>query len=109
MNNVWKVLGITALAASLLPYRVHKDEETGEKTVEALLWQAKRGPGQDGDKDQIDIDLGFKSPLRVRREEKALFADDDPSAATVAPVEGPAEDAPEAEPAVSEDDFDPEA
>lgn len=101
MKKLWKVLGITALAASLIPYRVNKDDETESTTMDALLWQAIRRPGEGGDKGQLDINIGFKSPLQAKREECALFADDEPEAAVVdAPlaeaVEGAAEAAADA-------------
>ncbi|MDE6841865.1 MAG: hypothetical protein K2P49_13705, partial [Oscillospiraceae bacterium] len=93
MKKFWKVLGLTALAAALVPYRVRRDDETGQQTVEALLWQVTRGPGEDQTHDQIDVNLGFKSPFQAIREEKklftndpqeaVLFADDEPEAAAV--------------------------
>ena len=83
MKNIWKVLGITALAASLIPYRVNKDDETESTTMDALLWQATRRPGEGEDKGTLDISIGFKSPLQTKREESALFADDEPEAAVV--------------------------
>ena len=124
MKNIWKVLGITALAASLIPYRVNKDDETESTTMDALLWQATRRPGEGEDKGLLDISIGFKSPLQTKREESALFADDEPEAAVVdAPLTEVVEEAVEAageavEAAVeeviagAEDDkanFDPEA
>lgn len=97
MKKFWKVLGITALAASLVPYRVNKDEEAETTTVDALLWQATRRPGEGEDKGQVDINIGFKSPLQTKREESALFADDEPDAAVVdAPLAEAVEDAVEA-------------
>lgn len=94
MKKFWKALGITALAASLIPYRVHKDQETSTTTMDALLWQAIRRPGEGEEKNQVDINLGFKSPLQAKREESALFADDDPDAAVVdAPLTEAVEDA----------------
>lgn len=83
MKKLWKALGITALAAALIPYRVQKDEEAQTTSVDALLWQATRGPGEGEDKNQVDICIGFKSPLQAKREESALFADDEPEAAVV--------------------------
>lgn len=97
MKKLWKVLGITALAASLIPYRVNKDDEAESTTVDALLWQATRRPGEGEDKDQLDINIGFKSPLQAKREESALFADDEPEAAVVdAPLTEAVEEAVEA-------------
>ena len=125
MKKFWKVLGITALAASLIPYRVNKDEETETTTMDALLWQAARRPGQGEDKGQVDISLGFKSPFQEVREERELFTDDpeeavlfadiEPAAGAEAKADAPApveEDAPSAEepaePEATEEDFDPE-
>lgn len=105
MKKFWKVLGITALAASLIPYRVNKDEETQTTTMDALLWQATRRPGEGEDKGQVDINLGFKSPLQTKREESALFADDEPDAAVVdAPLSEAVEDTVEDVIAGAEDD-----
>ena len=42
MKNFWKVLGIAALAVGLTPYKVEKDEETGDNRYQALLGQAPR-------------------------------------------------------------------
>ena len=124
MKKLWKALGITALAATLIPYRVQKDEEAQTTSVDALLWQATRGPGQGEDKEQVDITFGFKSPLQARREESALFADDEPEAAVVeAPLAEAASEVIEkladaaesavedviAEAETAEDSFDPEA
>ena len=38
MKKIWKALGIAALAA-VVPVRVKKDEETGKKTFQSLLWK----------------------------------------------------------------------
>lgn len=125
MKKLWKALGITALAAALLPYRVRKDPESDTTTVDALLWQAARRPGQGEDKGQVDISLGFKSPFQEVREERELFTDDpeeavlfadiEPAAGAEAKADAPApveEDAPSAEepaePEATEEDFDPE-
>lgn len=86
MKKFWKALGLAAIAAAVVPYRVRKDEEAQTLSVEALLWQASRGPGHGEDKEQLDVTLGFKSPLQAAREESDLFADDDPEAAVVGEV-----------------------
>ena len=83
MKKLWKALGITALAAAVIPYRFRKDEDAGISSMDALLWQATRHPGEGDDKDQLDISIGFKSPLQTKREESSLFADDEPEAAIV--------------------------
>lgn len=76
MKNFWKVLGVAALAVGLTPYKVEKDEETGENKYQALLWQAKREK-KDGEneKGELNITLGFYSPFQ-QQEEAHLFSED---------------------------------
>ena len=76
MKKFWKALGLTALAAAVLPYRIRRDQEENTTTVDALLWQAARRPGEGEDKGQLDISIGYKSPLQEVREERDLFTDD---------------------------------
>ena len=59
MKKLWKALGITALAAAVIPYRVRRDQEEDVTTVDALLWQLTRRPGEGEAKNQVDITLGF--------------------------------------------------
>ncbi len=122
MKKFWKALGLTALAAAVIPYRVHKDEEENTTSVDALMWQLTRRTGQGEEKAQVDVTIGFKSPLQEIREERQLFTEDpeealfDDSGLEPAPAvkaEEPAEEkAPTAEepaePDVTEEDFDPE-
>lgn len=113
MKKLLKALGLTALAAAVIPYRVRTDEEAKTVSVDALLWQLSRGPGEDEAHDQLDISLGFKSPFQANREERALFADDEPEAAVVDPAEPQTEANPGREPEAGpeeagEADFDPE-
>ena len=77
MKKIWKVLGIGALAASLIPYATETDEETGEKTVSALLWRLRRGPSEEDEgKERIELDLGPRF-LHARKEAE-MFADVQP-------------------------------
>jgi len=76
MKKLWKVLGFTALAAAVVPYRIRKDKEAEMTRVDALLWQATHRTGEGEDKGQVDITFGFKSPLQELREERGLFTDD---------------------------------
>lgn len=41
-STILKTVGAAALVAGLVPTKVHSDEETGELTVDALLWSANR-------------------------------------------------------------------
>lgn len=74
MKKIWKVLGVAALAVGFTPYRVEKDEETGEKKVQALLWKMTRKPMEE-EKEEVSISFGFNSPAR-KENEAHLFSDD---------------------------------
>ena len=69
MKKVLKILGITAAVAALTPYRIHKDKETGEKKVEALLWRATAVPKDGEEKMTLDVSVGFQSPFASKSEE----------------------------------------
>lgn len=85
MKKFWKVLGITAAVAALAPYRINKDEETGEKKVEALLWRATAAPKDGEEKVSVDVSFGFQSPFAPRSGEP-LF-DEEPVAEFQVPAE----------------------
>ncbi len=83
MKKFWKVLGLGALAAGLTPYKVEKNEETGENSYQALLWRITSAPSQEeGEKRRIDINLGegtLTSKLMNamdKKEEPHLFSDE---------------------------------
>ena len=69
MKTFWKLLGAAALAVGLTPYHVEKDEETGEKKYQALLWQATKTSQTD-----MDIKIGLYLPKAA--EEPHLFSDE---------------------------------
>ena len=46
MKTFWKALGIAALAA-VVPVRFKKNEETGKKTFQSLLWKMDVTPNPD--------------------------------------------------------------
>ena len=58
MKAFLKILGFTALVAGLTPYKVDKNEETGENSYQALLWRITSTSGEDGKKRDIGINLG---------------------------------------------------
>lgn len=63
MKKFWKALGITALAASVIPYYVDSDEKKCTKTIRALLWQIKTHPSEKHEgKTAAEISLGFMLP-----------------------------------------------
>lgn len=73
MKKFLKVLGAAALIAGFTPYQVEKNEETGERTVKALLWKATKKPSPSGNKD--DITIKFLS-FGKDEEEAPLFSDE---------------------------------
>ena len=87
MKTIWKVLGAAAVVASLTPYKVHRDEETGERTIEALLWKVCTQPDETG-KDQVAyVSVGLHFPEKAKTPEEKMFADDE--MAPVAPMANP--------------------
>lgn len=58
MKNPGKLIGricLGALAASLLPYRIQIDTETGEFKVCAVLWSVKKTPGTEQDRYEFEL------------------------------------------------------
>ena len=75
-SNVLKVFGAAALVAGLTPYRITRDEETGEKKYRALFWEATTGPQAEGEEKDLSVHLGFFSPTEKDDEEPHFFADE---------------------------------
>lgn len=82
MKKFWKFLGLGALAVGLTPYKVEKNEETGESSYQALLWRITSTPGEGENKRAIGINLGegtltSKLMSAVEKvEEPHLFSDE---------------------------------
>ncbi len=127
MKKFWKVLGLAAIAAAV-PVRVRRDEDTGKKKYQSLLLSFDVGPDEEGIGTEIGINVGeglltnaIGGLVNAKKESKlftddpeeaVLFADGEPEAAAVEPIQetAAAEDTPaqagEAE--ATEEDFDPE-
>ena len=58
MKKFWKILGLGALVVGLTPYKVEKNEETGENSYQALLWRITSTPGDEETKREIGVNLG---------------------------------------------------
>ena len=88
MKNIWKVLGIAAIAAAI-PVRFKKDEESGKKTYQSLLYTVNVGPGEGGEGTDVVVNFdegivtGAISGLVAAKKEAELYADDDPEAAVL--------------------------
>ena len=107
MKKFWKALGITALAASVIPYYVDSDESKCTKTIRALLWQVKTHPSEKHEgKTAAEISLGLNLPDFKKlaasckggceQEEEAEVSEEAAEAAEEEPAEAPqtAKDAP---------------
>ena len=82
MKKFWKVLGVTAAIVALAPYRIGKNEETGEKTVEALLWRATAAPKEGEEETSVAVTFGFRSPF-AQRDEDPFFEEETAAEFTV--------------------------
>ena len=82
MKKFWKILGLGALAVGLTPYKVEKNEETGENSYQALLWRITSAPGSGDNKREININLGEGTLTSMlagaagKKEEPHLFSDE---------------------------------
>lgn len=95
--KVGKIIGrvaLGALALSVVPYQVKKDEETGSIVVRSLLWALKKTPhGEGEDKDHYTFAIP-PSGINYTAPEEAEVSAEKP--APEEPAEPPAE-APAAE------------
>ena len=84
MKKFWKFFGFAALAAGLAPYKIEKNEETGENTYQSLLMRVTTSPGvEEGEKRRIDVNLGegaltskLLDKMENKGEEPHLFSDE---------------------------------
>lgn len=123
MKKFWKILGLGALAAGLTPYKVEKNEETGENSYQALLWRITSAPGSGDNKREININLGEGTLTSMlagaagKKEEPHLFSDElsveytvpEGEAAESEEPEEPEEPEESKEPEESEEPAEPEA
>ena len=123
MKKFWKILGLGALAVGLTPYKVEKNEETGENSYQALLWRITSAPGSGDNKREININLGEGTLTSMlagaagKKEEPHLFSDElsveytvpEGEAAESEEPEEPEEPEKSKEPEESEEPAEPEA
>ena len=74
MKKLLALLGGTALAAAVIPYAYKKNEETDEKTIQALLWKATINDNPEDGQQKVALSVGFNNPFQST--EADLFADD---------------------------------
>ena len=75
MKKFLKVLAATAALASVVPFKIKADDNSG--SVEALLWKANwtLDPDYQSDPD-VNITFGFNNPFAKGNPEDHLFADE---------------------------------
>ena len=79
-KKLWKILGVTAAVAALVPVVFRKNDETGEKTVDALLWQLKTRPNGEPGKRDIELNIlpnRFVCKVTSEVPEEELVIEDD--------------------------------
>ncbi len=76
MSAIWKLLGAAAALAGLAPYKVNKDEETGEVKVKALLWNATYAPATEEKSKTVDVHFGLNVPGKEKEDETHIYTDD---------------------------------
>jgi len=76
MKKLWKVLGIAALVAGVIPYKAEENLETGEKTYDALLWQVRTCRDAVTGKPALTA-VSILPTRRIRHGEAELFADEE--------------------------------
>lgn len=83
MKKFWKFLGVAALAAGLTPYKIEKNEETGENSYQSLLMKVTTAPDEEtGEKRRFAINLGEGVltgkllEMSEKKEEPHLFSDE---------------------------------
>ena len=69
MKKIWKVLGVAAIAASV-PVVFRKNPETGERTVDALLWQLTTTPDPETGKRAVSLSIFPNRFPRKKAEER---------------------------------------
>ncbi|MBO4420046.1 MAG: hypothetical protein J5789_09530 [Oscillospiraceae bacterium] len=87
--KIGKVVGkiaLGALVASLIPYRVQSDKETGTCEVRSLLWGVKKTPGEEKNSYTVSIP---GSALNSKEEEPEAVPEEP---AVEEPAEAPAEE-----------------
>ena len=103
MKKIWRVLGVAALVAGLIPYKAEENLETGEKTYDALLWQVRTCRDAETGKSALTA-VSILPTRRIRHGEADLFDDDALCPCDYIDVEA----APVEEPINEEEHFDPD-
>ncbi|MBR4700321.1 MAG: hypothetical protein IKP19_01195 [Oscillospiraceae bacterium] len=103
--KVGKIIGrvaLGALALSVVPYQVKKDEETGSIVVRSLLWALKKTPrGEGEDKDHYAFaippsGIDYHAPVEAEESVEEPAPEEPAESPVEEPAEAPAE-APAAE------------
>ena len=83
-RKYWKLLGVAAAVAAVVPVVFRKNEETGEKTVDALLWQLKTRPNEETGKRDVELSIlpnrfVCKVKSEIPEEELVVDVDEQPA------------------------------
>ncbi len=76
IKTVLKVLGAAAVVAGLTPYKVKKDEETGEIKAKALLWNGSYTPATEENEKNISVNVALNIPGKDAHDETHIYTDD---------------------------------
>ncbi len=82
MNKFVKFVGLTALAAAVLPYRIGSDKDSGEIQAQGLFWSLRYSPNaqpeNEGEKGRhgIDLTVGPTFSLKKKEAEAHVYSDD---------------------------------
>ena len=78
MKKFLKFLGGVAVAATVIPFSYKKDEESGEKTIQALLWKASIPQKEEDGSGKVKVSFGLNNPFQSESSlaEEDLFVHD---------------------------------
>ena len=93
IKTILSAVGAAAAVAGLTPYKVSKDEETGEVKATALLWSGSYTPATEDAERSVNVNVGLNIPGKEGENDEAhLYTDD----VTISYADTPAAEAAEA-------------
>ena len=94
LKTILSAVGAAVAVAGLTPYKVSKDQETGEVKATALLWNGSYVPATEDAARNVTVNVGLNIPGKAKGEddEAHLYTDD----VTISYADTPAAEAAEA-------------